>query len=379
MKYFMTVVAVAAVMVGVASSASGQSDRAVERAVRAATVVVEAEAKKYNRPSSSAVVEVLTKLKGEVSSQTIDVDFEKAPLGLWPQLGEVTILCLAERGAGKYELASYSASVLPTDNDIRVVIEQAAMPVVVSPMGEPSGTGESTEVVDAPKNVLATRASMSETVLVGMLSNVQEDKSGAIGTFAVEKALMGFGGYGEPVTVQFPVSAGTPEAGKYALFLRARPSDGGFTVVSSKWGIVPIADDAAETKLKDEFADIGASTDKLSSIQATAIAWQDAWNKRDLAACMKCYSPSNHLRKQYDSSIEARSRLKADLDAFPGKVSLTIQKIQTTRSTLIDATAGADVTVLLAITVPDGKEDRRDAVMKFVNQDGEWLVLDEGF
>ena len=119
--------------------------------------------------------------------------------------------------------------------------------------------------------------------------------------------------------------------------------------------------------------------DKLTSIQATVLVWQKAWNARDLAGTMRCYTAANRLRRQYGSSPEARARLQEQLNAFPGKLSLAIQKIEYSRSFGADAEPVASVTVLLAISVPGHEDDRRTATMKFAKEDGEWLIQEEGF
>jgi ketosteroid isomerase-like protein len=355
-----------------------QTDKAVQRSVRAATLVVEAEAAKFFRPSSDAEVTIRKDLKGASTTDRIRVSFDRAPAGLWPKLGERRVLCLAETGSGRYELASFSAAVLPVADDVLALVREAAVAVAVSTPPE-AGAVVDTTPAEKPKGVLEARAAMAETVLVGTLSNVTGAPGGAVGMLQVEKALMGYGSYPEPVTVQFPPASGVPEAGRYALFLRSRRTDGGFSVVSASWGVVALADDDAEKTMAAEFAEFGASTSKLTSIPAVLAEWQTAWNAKDLARCIRCYSPENKLSRQFYAAGDARVKLEEQLKAFKGTVELKIQRIQTARAPIPQATAGAEVTVLLSITVPDGKVDRRTALMVFVSQGGEWMILEEGF
>ena len=361
--------------------ASAQADKMVERAVRASSLVVEVQTTRFLRPSSYAEVKIISDLMGASTADKISVNLERAPAGLWPELDKRCILCLAEGSSGKYQLASYSGAVLPTDDDIKNIVSRTSAEMFARP-STPTETavtpGETAEPAK-PQSLLETRASMSETVLVGMLSNITDVPGGRVGTFAVEKALSGYGSYPQPVTVQFPMSVKDLTAGRYALFLRARPVDGGFMVVSGAWGVMRLDDDQEAKKLASEFEAFGADTEKLSSIQATIVEWQAAWNAHELERCMKCYSPASKLREQFDRSADARAKLAEQLKNFPGEIQLSIQKIEKSRTDVQGAAGGADVTVLLAIVMPDGKEDRRPAVMKFVNQDGEWLILEEGF
>jgi hypothetical protein len=357
------------------SSAAAQSDKLVARAVRASELVVEVETARFLRPSSQAEVKILSYLKGSPASDKIMVDFERAPVGLWPKLGERRILCLGKGSGGAYRLSAYAGALLPPQKDIKVVVQRSAEPVVA-----PTGPTTQPGAQDEPqKSVLATRVDMSETVLVGVVSNVRPTSAGALATFDVEEALVGYGKFKEPVTVQFPPTVPAPEPGRYALFLKSRPVDGGFSVVSGSWGIVPVGGEAQQEELKKGFAGIDAKKDALTSIQATILEWQNAWNKRDLARTIKCYASSNRLRGQFEASAEARARLQEQLDTFPGTVQLTVQKIQRARSFVSGARAGAEVSVLLTIAVPGREDDRRTAVMRFVFEVGQWLIHEEGF
>ena len=123
-------------------------------------------------------------------------------------------------------------------------------------------------------------------------------------------------------------------------------------------------------------AALGASGGKvLTTVQATLAEWESAWNARDLKRCMRCYSRKSKLRKQYGGGGEGRRNLEQQIEDFPGKVSLALQRITLLPSQGIRA---ADATVVLKLT-SSGVEDRRTATMQLVHEDGEWLVLNEGF
>jgi len=362
--------------------ASGDSDAVIGRAVRAASLVVEAESSRLLRPSSRAQMKVITSIKGTPASGQLDVDLQKAPVGLWPRLGERRILCLARRAAdGVYELASYSGSILEPKEDVRLAIARVlSAPVLAEPAAvQPSPTAEEPVSPATPAaSPLAQQVAASETVLVGMLSNVRLDPSGAVGTFKVESGLVGYSAYGEPVSVYFPAASGTPEPGRYALFLNGRQMGDGFDVVSAKWGAVRLADEEQEKKLQSEVAAAlpPGGARKFTTIQAMLAEWQDSWNKRELERCIRCYASGNPLRRQYETGGEGKARLKEQIESFPGTIGISVQKVQITRSA--GGARGAEVTVLLTISA-DGVEDRRTATMKLVCEDGEWLILEEGF
>jgi len=375
---------VAAALLAGGEQAPAQPVRDIERSVRVAEFVVLAEPMRFMRPSARVLFRVTDTFKGKGKGDRIVVDLTKSPVGLWPKKGDKSILCLVKpRSSKTYRLATYFASVLPPDNAdaVRKAVARELPPPVPRPV-DVVKPGPGVAPVDAAARALAQQVAASDTILLGSLSDVRDAGAGEFfATFKVEDALLGYGGYGSPVTVRFRDKA--PEAGKHLLYLRGATRDGRFVVASTKWGVVPVADAAAEEKLKGSVrAAVGKRKAVFTTIQATIAEWQDAWNKRDLARCIRCYSRQSTLRKHYDGGEEGRKQLVQQVRNFPGTVELSLQRISLTR-TFGGAARAADVTVLLKLVAsgPDSqaREDRKAATMSFVLEDGEWLILEEGF
>lgn len=375
--------AAAALLAG-GEQALAQPERGIERSVRTANLVVLAEPARFMRPSARVLFRVSDTLKGKGKGDKVLVDLTKAPVGLWPKKGDKNILCLVKpRSSKTYLLATYFASVLPPGNAeaVRKAVARE-LPPPVPKMVDVVKPAPGTAPVDDAARALARQVAASDTILLGRLSDVREAGAGEFfATFNVEDALLGYGGYGSPVTVRFRGKA--PEAGRHLLYLRGATKDGRLVVASAKWGVVPVADAAAEEKLRGSVrAAVGKRKAVLTTIQATIAEWQDAWNKRDLARCIRCYSRESTLRKHYDGGEEGRKQLVQQVRTFPATVELSLQRISITR-TSAGAAKAADVTVLLKLVEsgPDtqAREDRRAATMSFVLEDGEWLILKEGF
>ena len=369
---------------GAASAAPG---RAIERSVRAADLVVVAEGGRMARSSARPVLwnfRVADMLKGDGGPSEVRVDLEKAPVGLWPRKGERTILCLSWNKGGVYKLASYYRSILNPDQAqaVRAVVAAARTVIAPSPepgKGEPKVTPGAATTVGRPpsdpvSDLMKRRITGADTILVGALSGVRPSGGGVEGIFKVEESLLGYGGFVEPISVR--IKGGSPEAGRYVLFLQGSLRDATFST-SFRDDAVRIADAAAGEKIKGSIRTaLGSEKGKvLTTVQATLTEWQSAWNSRDLKRCMRCYSSSSNLRKQYDSGDEGRKTLEQQMANFPGKVSLTLQRIALS---LREGTRAVDATVMLKLTA-FGTEDRRTATMQLVHEDGEWLVLNEGF
>ncbi len=371
---------VAAVILAGGEQAPAEAERDIERSVRVADLVVLAEPTRFMRPSARVLFRVTDTFKGKGRGDKIVVDLTKSPVGLWPKKGDKSILCLVKTRSSKtYRLATYFASVLPPDD--AEAVRKAVARELPPPVPKPVDQGKPTPL-DAAARALAQQVAASDTILLGRLSDVREAGAGEfLAAFKVEDALFGYGGYASPVTVRFRGKA--PEAGKHLLYLRGATKDGRFVVASSKWGVVPVADAAAEEKLKGAVrAAVGKRKAVLTTIQATIAEWQEAWNKRDLDRCIRCYSRESTLRKHYEGGEEGRKQLVQQVRNFPATVELSLQRISLTR-TVGGAAKAADVTVLLKLVAsgPDSqaREDRRAATMSFVLEDGEWLILKEGF
>ena len=372
-------VGAAAVLLAAGGTAAAQSRRAIGRSVRAASLVVLAKRASREIESSRVRFSVIGTLKGRQRLSSVTVNLEKAPVGLWPKRSSSSILCLARRSSGRYELATHFGSILSSDDGdiVRRAVKLELPPVVPRPTGNGKPVVRVTPA-DTEAELRRRRVAESDTILVGALSDVREaGPSTFLAAFKVEEALVGYGGYGSPITVRF--AGQPPVAGRYLFYLRGSATDGSFVPASSKWGIVRIHDAAAEEKLKASIrAAIGKDRPVLTTIQATLAEWQVAWNKRELERCIRCYSRQSTLRKLFERSDEGRKSLLQQIRSFPGAVELSLQRISLTRTPGPRATSAADVTVLLKLAA-EAHEDRRSATMKFVFEDGQWLILEEGF
>ena len=386
MRYVGGALAVVA-MVTAGVGASAAPERAVERSVRAADLVVMAEGARIARSPARPVLwnfRVAEMLKGDGGPSEVHVDLEKAPVGLWPGKGKRAILCLSWREGDVYELASHYRSILEP-NQAQAVRETVATAKAAG--GDSSGEdtakpretpGKTVSPVRPPRDpaaeLMKRRIAGADTILVGALSNVRASRGGVEGVFSVEESLLGYGGFAKPIAVR--IKGGSPEAGRYVLFLRGSLSDATFST-SSRDGAVQIESAASGKKvLKSVRASLGAGRGKvLTTVQATLAEWESAWNARDLKRCMRCYSRKSKLRKRYDGGGDARRDLEQQIKDFPGKVSLVLQRITLLPSQGVRA---ADATVMLKLT-SFGVEDRRTATMQLVHENGEWLVLNEGF
>jgi hypothetical protein len=373
------------VLVMACGAASAAPGRALRRSVSAADLVVLAEGGRVARSSPRPVLwafRVAGMLKGDGGPVEVKVDLEKAPVGLWPRKGERTILCLSWNEGGIYELASHFKSIIAVDEAQAVREAVAASKVAggttprttpVTPVARPVGTSTGARPRRDPRaDVMRRRAAAADTILIGALSGVRASGRGVEGIFRVQESLMGYGGFTRPITVRLRGSS--PEAGRYVLFLRGSLSDATFST-SSRDDVIPIADAAAEKNAKDSVRAAVRSDKVLTTIQATLVEWQLAWNARDLKRCMRCYCRESTLRKQYDSGEEGRRKLDQQLANFPGTVSLRLQRIALSPGA---GRRAADATVMLRLTA-SGMEDRRTATMQLVHEGGEWLILSEGF
>jgi hypothetical protein len=372
---------------------------AIEKAVDRSALVVEGAPRRYRGRSSRAVFHVTASLKGDADpEQPIIVDFEKAPYGIWPKRGQRAVLCLSKGDSEHtYELTSYCASVLPATDSAKSAIREMLVPSEVepaTPAEEPLPPDETATTTDSSPAIPAVElakdyANMvadSETVLVGALTGFRPSSDGFAATFNVEEALVGYAGFKVPVRVDFVAGGrgalGKPPApGRYVMFLRGSETGDGFTVVSRTAGAARLTGARREAKIKRAVTALaehaGGKRPRLTTVQATLAEWQDAWNSRDIERCILCYSPRNALRVEYASG-GGRERLSEQIKSFPGQVKLSIQRVK--RSPALGAgeeeTATVTVLVTLSAVSPD---DRPAATMKFVREEGEWLILEEGF
>jgi len=370
-------------------------------AVRGAGLIVEAVAGPVVPPGPDIEVEVTTFIKGEAAGKRLEVRMEKAPHGRWPREGESRILCLvalaedgpdapkapsADTPAGdvgpargaRYELATHHGSILPATDAAREAVRgwmQGKPPRRRHPAVARRGTRP-------VRNPYLKPAAASDSVLVGTLADVgPEARAGSdvVGSFTVEEALLGYGAFKEPISVRFGAAGAdaTLQPGRYVLFVAGSRSGRGFVVVEH----VRLSDEAAEAGTKHLIREaIGTRGARLTTIQATLAEWQDAWNSRDAARCILCYSRRSRLRKRCSSGEAHRRGLQRQIDESPGTVSISIEHIRVILApTAEGAREAAEVDVALKLTPRTGDPSRERATMQFVSEAGEWLILREGF
>jgi len=360
-------------------------------AVRRAGLIVEAVAGRVLPPGPNIEIRVTSVLKGEAPGNCLAVRMEKAPNGRWPREGESRILCLvaldapsadAPTGdagkprAARHELATYHGSILPATDAARkavrgwmrgkparrrpaAVARRSAMPI---------------------RNPYQRSAAASDSVLVGTLKAVGPEGgagSNVVGSFAVKEALLGYGEFKAPISVRFASAGAALQPGRYVLFVAGSRSGGGFKVIEH----LRLSGDAADAETKHIVLEaIGPRRGRLTTIQATVAEWQGAWNARDAARCILCYSRKSRLRKRYASGEAQRRVLQRQMDESAGTVAISIGRIRVILAPRAEgAREAAEVDVVVALKSRAGAPSRERATMQFVREAGEWLILREGF
>jgi hypothetical protein len=298
-----------------------------------------------------------------------------------------------------YELATHRGSIIPVTHEMREAVlawlkGQAPEPAqstaalalrMVEPAEPVTPLPDSPESQDASPGVnpYLRAAAASDAVLIGTLMGVgPEGGSGSdvVGSFAVTGALFGYGGFRSPISVRFPAGragATQPPPGRCVLFVTGSRYGGGFVVVERVRLIN--AKGEAETKRLVKEA-IGLRSARLTTVQATLAEWQGAWNARDVARCMLCYSRKSRLRRRYASGGSARRNLVRQIKESPGAAAISIEAIRIVLAPTSDgAREAAEVDVVLEFTPKPGATASQRATMQFVREKGEWLILREGF
>lgn len=110
----------------------------------------------------------------------------------------------------------------------------------------------------------------------------------------------------------------------------------------------------------------------LVNLPTTLAIWEYAFNRRDLDWVIHTYSKHSALRKRYETGEAGRRGLSRDLDKFRGTVKVSLKDGRALQENRFEAS------VALLLTY-DSHRETRSAVMTFVQEDGEWLILREGF
>jgi hypothetical protein len=384
------VTAVAAVPAGNAAPAESQIVKDAEWATRVASLVVEASAKRYIEQSSRAEFSVGSILKGSIASESLLVDLSKAPIGRWPQEGKAAILCLIDGEEEGYALASHHASIIPstdaTKGELGLLMNPPVDRLSVDPRIDGAlGTGgeEPRPSVEdaASRNPYARLGRECDTVLVGSVSNMRElddERFSARASFGVAEALLGYGAYAHPLDIYLPpVQDGEPApvAGWAVGFFTELPTGKGLLALKL---VRLLGGQEGEGLKKLAREAIGERGGEFTTVGVTLSAWAAAWNKQDLDACVRCYSMNSLLRTKYDRGGPSRDELARQLRAFPGTVRVTLHAIDVAGGADQRLAPGARADVSTTVEIAAwGETNRKQAAMKFIRENGEWLILEE--
>jgi len=381
-----------------------------DRALRGSPVVVAGTVMGI-RESGEVRLHVSMVLKGDgklAIGSDIIIDVSTAPAGVWPSLGMKVIMGLKTGVKDTYSLNSRFGCVLPaessvvkavadlvgaaqeTKGDITPLPGGESTPVVVPLPADSTELGPKEPVRAAVVQVTSSIESQvlaAELIAIGRVVEVAfSDQSGerAVLKFIIETRLLG-GGVPDLVEVHVPApdrnfTGELPafRTGRYCLFLKSRMSGGGLDLVSPYYGTYFIENDTQEAMLKEKIFATPTMRERkqnapiLTTIQATTGVWQDAWNGKNLARLIACYSKKSVFRQLYDAGGKHRMALDRKLTEFPGTVEIRITRVQFPN----ELTAEANVELILEV---EGATERRTAVMKFVKESGEWLIMEEGF
>ncbi|MBN1809256.1 MAG: hypothetical protein JW909_09330 [Planctomycetes bacterium] len=378
-----------------------------DRTFKAAPVVIVGTAVALDAKGSVRLrVTMPLKGMGLLPGAEVSVDVSAAPVGTWPSLGMQVVAGVEHVSENNYRLTARFGSLLPAEQSViqavrKLLAEQPsapsdtplpdAAPAVDSPLpaeqGDIGPRGPVSPAVVHVTDSLETQALAAEMIAVGRVVEVRfstEKGVRAILRFSVETRLFG-GGVPDLIEVHVPAPdvnyTGEPPSfrtGRYCLFMTSRKSGGGLDMVSPYFGAYYLEDDTQEALLKQKiFATPVMRQRKLSApilttLQATIGVWQASWNEKNLARLITCYSRKSVFHRLYAAGGSHRMALDRKLREFPGTVAVRIVGV----SDRTEAEAKVAVELLLEVS---GASEQRPAVMRFVKEEGEWRILEEGF
>ena len=386
-----------------------------ERVFKSASHVVVARTMRVTSSGGAyfQITEVL-RTSGDLAPRlVVGANLSSAPVGLWPGLDSRVLLALKDTAEG-YALEARGGAILPAEpsllNAVRSLLgteparrppdethspplpEEEADPPTVDEGGlveERIGPADPRRpVVVKVKDTLDSQAWAAEVIAIGQVVEValaKQQGDRAILRFVPEEAVKG-GGLPRILEVHIPSAdpafAGTlppVRVGRYCLFLVSRPAGKGLDLVSPYFGTYQLKDDAETAKFKEKLYATeamqvlkGKPGPIITTLQALTAIWQEAWNEKDLARLMVCYSRAHPFYRMYHAGGEHRTALERRLMEYPAKVHLKINRIE------YPDQGRAEVHLDVVLEV-QGAAERRDAVMKTIREEGEWRIVEEGF
>ena len=175
-----------------------------------------------------------------------------------------------------------------------------------------------------------------------------------------------------------------PRIGNAALFFRREKQGGSYRLISPYRGYAPgvSADDLAVALVAEKrLRGLGlvGNNGGHDSVRDTLKAWMDAWNtKTETENCIACYSRRNPWRQKWESGPEGRQELAKTMAAYPATINVLCDKVEEKDKD----TAQAALRIQVIVTDPTTKVDAmqvRPAAMTLVLENGQWLILDEGY
>lgn len=376
-----------------------EADSLADRTERS-TVVAEAEALEVD-DAGLAECRVVNVLKGQYKDGTFRVRFDRVFGGAWPEKGVRAIFFLRETAVKStggffgsridFELISdMDGLATPAPEKIALVqlvvagkyVRGSRRPTVRLELPAPDSLEG--QVIDAP---FVASGAIQEV----SLSKVPD--CAAVLDFRIERCFKGDLERGR-ILVRVPAVREdaadparkplAPRAGLAALmFVREGPG-GAFRLLSPYRGYVGLA---ANEKIKDlnERLTEAIETEKRlrrdglvgdmtghDTVAGTILSWQRAWNTKEIENAMACYSRRSKWRQKWESGPEARVELAKIIQDYPARIEVICDRIDQKEPDR------AVVSVRLRVISAGNFVEVRPALMTFVFENGQWLILEEG-
>lgn len=173
------------------------------------------------------------------------------------------------------------------------------------------------------------------------------------------------GAPGESLRVGIPRAFAGSEArvGRKAFFLRVDDATG--ALVPLDGGMLELASDLDQAALFFSLRRIGLPLPPaLTTEAATLRVWTECWNSKDFEGALLCYSRESAFRRDADA-------VRPRFESYPAAVELQIESVERDGG-------GSTAKVAATATIGDFVRTSR-CTMRFVEEEGEKLILDDGF
>lgn len=388
-----------------AASAAADTSPYSERVFTNATLVLKAQVQRV-AADGKAVLSVQEALRGAAPGVSVEVNLSAAPAGTWPAVGESVLLALKVTAEG-YALAARLGAMAPAEpavvSRLRALLgTPSASPAPAGPplpedTAAPPALPKTDELGPAAPRKFATvkvtealdsQAAAADVIAIGSVVEValgREQGDRAVLRFLPEEHLKG-GGLPDLIAVHVPAPEPHYQGelpafriGRHCLFLASRPRGSGLDLVSPYFGTYYLEDDAAVARFKEKLfatdvmkAIAGTRGPIITTVQALAAIWEEAWNQKNLARLIACYSRNHDFYRMYAAGGQYRMALERKLRDYPAAVRLKIERVN------FPLPERAEVFLDMTLEL-EGAAERRGAIMQLVREDGEWRILDEGF